>query len=251
MHPIIALWSHPRSMSTATERIMRERGDLRCFHEPFMYDYYIERQVRVMPHFEPQDGHPVSYEAVRDMLLTEAEAQPVFIKDMSFYVMPHILKDEAWQGRLVNCFLVRDPVASIPSYFKLDPEVTLDEIGLEAQAEHHKALVAAGEKAVVVRAEGIRGDAKGVLSALWAEIGLTPADHAFDWQGAQPEDWKQVEGWHSDVTRSKGIRPITAEEVQAQKAKFEAMSREHPAMRRYLTHHQPHYEYLCSQALGA
>lgn len=32
--PIIALWCHPRSMSTAMERVMRERGDCRCFHEP-------------------------------------------------------------------------------------------------------------------------------------------------------------------------------------------------------------------------
>ncbi|MEZ5772185.1 MAG: hypothetical protein R3D61_11380 [Defluviimonas denitrificans] len=45
-HPIIAMWSHPRSMSTAIERIMRERGDLDCLHEPFMYDYYVHRQVR-------------------------------------------------------------------------------------------------------------------------------------------------------------------------------------------------------------
>lgn len=52
MHPIIALWSHPRSMSTATERIMRERGDLRCFHEPFMYLYYVGDEIKEMPHFE-------------------------------------------------------------------------------------------------------------------------------------------------------------------------------------------------------
>ena len=45
-HPIIALWSHPRSMSTAFERIMRARGDLDCLHEPFMYDYYINRAPR-------------------------------------------------------------------------------------------------------------------------------------------------------------------------------------------------------------
>ncbi|MDH3659971.1 MAG: hypothetical protein OEU92_08075 [Alphaproteobacteria bacterium] len=43
MFPIIALWCHPRSMSTAIERIMRERGDCRCFHEPFLYDYYVAR----------------------------------------------------------------------------------------------------------------------------------------------------------------------------------------------------------------
>ena len=48
------LWSHPRSMSTATERIMRERGDLDCAHEPFMYDYYVHRKRRVMPHFDVQ-----------------------------------------------------------------------------------------------------------------------------------------------------------------------------------------------------
>ena len=41
MNAIVFLWSHPRSMSTATERIMRERGDFDCLHEPFMYHYYI------------------------------------------------------------------------------------------------------------------------------------------------------------------------------------------------------------------
>ncbi len=57
-HPIFVLWSHPRSMSTATERIMRERGDLDCAHEPFIYDYYVHRKIRVMPHFDVQEGHP-------------------------------------------------------------------------------------------------------------------------------------------------------------------------------------------------
>ena len=45
-HPVYAMWSHPRSMSTAIERIMRERGDLDCAHEPFMYDYLRVTQQR-------------------------------------------------------------------------------------------------------------------------------------------------------------------------------------------------------------
>ena len=40
MNPIIFLCAHPRSMSTAIERIMRERGDLDCLHEPFLHYYY-------------------------------------------------------------------------------------------------------------------------------------------------------------------------------------------------------------------
>ena len=80
MHKIYALWSHPRSMSTAIERVMRERGDLDCAHEPFMYDYYVHRKVRQMPFFETEKDHPVRYEDIRDMLLRRAETKPVFIK---------------------------------------------------------------------------------------------------------------------------------------------------------------------------
>ncbi|WP_283176701.1 hypothetical protein [Gemmobacter sp. 24YEA27] len=72
MNRIYALWSHPRSMSTAMERVMRERGDLDCAHEPFMYDYYVHRAIRQMPHFDVRPDHPVSYPAIRDHLLARA-----------------------------------------------------------------------------------------------------------------------------------------------------------------------------------
>ena len=108
---------------------MPERGDLDCAHEPFMYDYYVHRGIRVMPHFDIRPDHPVSYATIRDHLIARSERGPVFFKDMSYYVMPHILDDAIFAERLVNTFLIRDPVASITSYHKLDPEVTLDEIG--------------------------------------------------------------------------------------------------------------------------
>ena len=136
MHPIIALWSHPRSMSTATERLMRERGDLTCFHEPYMYYYYVERAVRVMPLFDVDPEKPKTYEAIRDMLLEAGEAGPVFFKDMSYYVLPRLLEDRAFAERLTHTFLIRDPVKAILSYYKLDPDLTLEEIGLEAIWTH-------------------------------------------------------------------------------------------------------------------
>ena len=39
-HPIHALWATPRSTSTAFEWMMRMRGDLACFHEPFGEAWY-------------------------------------------------------------------------------------------------------------------------------------------------------------------------------------------------------------------
>lgn len=249
MHPIIALWSHPRSMSTATERLMRERGDLDCLHEPFMYDYYVHRQRRVMPHFEAQDDHPTAYADIRDMLLARAEAGPVFFKDMSYYVMPHILEDRAFGDRLRNCFLIRNPVASVASYYKLDPEVTLEEIGLAAQWRHFEGLAARGDSPPVIRAEDVRADPEGVMAALWQRLGLPYRAEAFDWQRETPADWAQVEGWHADVSQSREIRPLTAEDLRAQEETFAALARKAPHLRDYVAHETPFYERLAAHAL--
>ncbi len=107
MHPIIALWSHPRSMSTATERLMRERGDLTCFHEPYMYYYYVERAVRVMPLFDVDPEKPKSYEAIRDMLLEAGEARPVWegATQHGSAMRPHPLPKQA---------IARPPSSAIP-----------------------------------------------------------------------------------------------------------------------------------------
>ena len=75
MHPIHALLSHPRSLSTAMERVMRERGDLECAPAPFMYDYHVHRRIREMAHFEVQDRHSTAHEDIRDMLLARAAAR--------------------------------------------------------------------------------------------------------------------------------------------------------------------------------
>ena len=249
MHKLIIMWSHPRSMSTAMERVMRERGDLDCGHEPFMYDYYAHRQVRQMPHFDIEEGRPLTYEDVRDSLLARAENGPVFVKDMAYYVMPRILQDEDFLARITHCFLIRDPAASIRSYFKLDPEVTSEEIGLEAQWQLFEALQARGLAAPVVRAEDIRADTRGVVSRLWQEIGLEFRAEAFDWQQDTPQEWGQVSGWHGDVSASGGIRALTPEEQAEQRRAFEALAGEHPHLAGYEAHHRVFYDRLSAQAL--
>lgn len=131
MHAIIALWRHPRSMSTAMERVMRERGDLHCFHEPFMYDYYIHRKVRPMPMFEPDAARPVNYDSIKQLLLNTANQKPIFFKDRSYYVVSQLDRDPNFSSRIKNIFLIRDPRLSIPSYLKLDNQLTLEEVGIE------------------------------------------------------------------------------------------------------------------------
>ena len=65
-------------MSTALERVMRERGDFDCLHEPFLHYYYLQRAGKQLAHFDTEQDHPTSYEDTRDMILERAEKAPVF-----------------------------------------------------------------------------------------------------------------------------------------------------------------------------
>lgn len=230
-------------MSTAFERIMRERGDCTVFHEPFLGYYYSRRTERTLPlHNTDRDLLPDTYEGVRDTLLEAGRSGPVFFKDMSYYVVPPILSDREFCERLVNVFLIRDPRRSIASYYKLDPQMTSPEIGLEAQWRHCDALAQMlGTDPLIVRAEDIQRDPRGTLAAVWHRAGLDFVEGAFEWQsGDVPQDWERVAGWHGDVLASTGISAAVydAEDV------FERAAAEAPHLRDFLTHHQLYYDKL-------
>ncbi|QYX56351.1 hypothetical protein K1T73_15030 [Roseovarius sp. SCSIO 43702] len=247
-HPVLALWAHPRSMSTATERIMRERGDLDCAHEPFMYDYYVGRRAGVTPHFDVDPEHPKHYEDIREMIETRAEAAPVFFKDMSYYVMPRLLGDEGFRDRLRHAFLVRMPEAAIASYYRLDKNFTSEEIGIEAQWRHYEGLRDAGHDPVVLRAEDIRNDPRAEMTRLWEGYGLGDAPQAFDWSEETPDDWEAIEKWHGTASATSGIRPMEEGYAERAREKFEAAAQEAPHLRDYLAHHRPFYERLAEVA---
>lgn len=249
-YPIIALWSHPRSMSTAFERMMRARGDLQCLHEPFMYDYYIHRSKRQMPHFNAMDDHPRDYESIRDMILAKGESGPVFFKDMAYYVMPHILSDAAFIRRLTHTFLVRHPMASLVSYAKLDPDFTSEELGIEAQAQLFEGIVAASaRRPVVVSSERLQSDVRNQMKAYWESIELHDNPDALTWKNETPGDWQQVANWHQEVISSSSIRPLAGDKSREVEVSFAKLVSEHDRFRDILAHHLPSYEALYLEAL--
>ncbi|MFT3988122.1 hypothetical protein [Aestuariivirga sp.] len=249
-HPIIALWSHPRSMSTAFERIMRARGDLTCLHEPFMYDYYINRAKKQMPHFDAMDDHPRSYDAIRDMIIRKAEQGPVFFKDMSYYVIPHMLEDDAFLRRVTHSFLIRDPRASITSYAKLDPDFTSEELGYEAQWRHIEGLAGKTERPpVIVLSERVQVDPQGEMHRYWQGVGLSDKPEALHWGDDVPKDWQQVASWHANASSSKTVQPLTPEKRKEIEAEFEKLAAAQPRFRQMFAQHVPFYEKLAR--LGA
>ncbi len=252
MNPIIILWAHPRSMSTAIERVMRERGDFDCLHEPFLHYYYLERNDKVLPYFENSENHPTGYAGIRDMILRRARHAPVFAKDMSYYVMPELLDDVEFCRRVRHCFLIRDPWRAIMSYYKLDNTLSLAEIGLEAQWRHFEGLRALGiEDCPVLEAESVQADSASAMGGFWRALGLDYRDQALAWKSeSTPRDWQYVHGWHRNVSDSSGIRTISKAENVAARAEFDDLCRVEPGLRQMLDHHLPFYQQLKSHSLS-
>ena len=251
MNPIIILWAHPRSMSTAIERIMRERGDFDCLHEPFLHYFYLKRSPRELPLFEHEPEHPASYQGTRDFILDKAEAKPVFAKDMSYYIIPELLEDVEFCRRVRHCFLIRNPMHAILSYFRLDDQVSLQEIGIEQQWQHFQGLQELGiEDGLVLEAEAVQRDPAAVMRLFWKALDLDFSASALDWEnGSPPDDWQYVSGWHQQVMASSGIRPLSDTDTRAKSGEFEQQCKLAPQLADYLQHHLPYYQKLRRHSL--
>ena len=185
---------------------MLERGDMATLHEPFLYLYYVHDGRRRLPHLDPDPRRPVSYEAIRSMILETAHARPVFVKDMCYYVHDRIRDDVDFIRRMTSTFLVRDPKRSIPSYFRLDPGVTLKEIGCEAQYRIFERVgEITGRTPIVIDAADLAEDPAGTLRAYCRALEVPFMPHALEWDEGLPAAWRDVSGWHADLAGSRGI----------------------------------------------
>ncbi|MGR3617331.1 MAG: sulfotransferase-like domain-containing protein [Paracoccaceae bacterium] len=240
---IHALWCHPRSVSTAFERIIRARGDLAVLHEPFMYHFYLAQKERLFPDFEPEAGHPQTYGEIREMILAKSNETPLFFKDMAYYVVKDLPDDDTFVQAMSHAFLIRDPAEAILSYQKKDPGFTQNEMGIEAQYRLYHALKECGLEPLVVTADQLRQAPEVTLKRYWDHVGLSFAPHAFSWDSAVPEGWESVAAWHDEVLSRGAIeRPDDGRDIPAELAALGTPYTD------YDQHHRPFYQMLCKVA---
>ncbi|MGI9389790.1 MAG: hypothetical protein ACR2O1_07015 [Boseongicola sp.] len=234
---IHALWCHPRSVSTAFERIMRARGDIEVLHEPFMYHHYLTQTERLFPDFTPEPGHPQTYSDIRQMIIDRSASSPIFFKDMAYYVLADLPADPDFAVRMSHAFLVRDPAESIVSYHGRDPDFTLAELGLEAQYKLYQALVDQGQDPLVMTADQLRNMPEATLGRYWRHVGLARAPDAFRWGNRVPDGWQSVVAWHKDVLEHGAIKkPDSTRNYDAEVVDLGA------PFTTYERHHRPYYE---------
>lgn len=232
---IVALWSAPRSMSTAFFRMMLERGDFQVVHEPFSY----------LAEFGSVDVHGVRVTSQTDLIarLRELSADgPVFFKDTTDERYPAVLADHDFLARdAVHAFLIRDPRETIASYHRINPGLRPSQIGFAHQEEIFDAVaVATQRRPLVLDGRWLAEHPEAGVARFCAEVGIPFIGSALHWEPGARTEWGPSAKWHTEVSRSSGFAARPADP-----AALEAVLQD-PYLSQVLAQQRPHHERLKS-----
>jgi hypothetical protein len=238
-HRIVALWSMPRSRSTAFFRMMTERGDFTVLHEPFSYlaefgsTEVAGRAVRTEPEL---------IGAIRDL----ARGAPLFFKDTTDERYPGLLADCAFLAeQATHTFLIRHPAETIPSYYALNPRVRQSQIGAEHLHEiYQQVWRLTGAPPLVVDAADLVSQPAGVVRAYCARLSIPYLPDALSWSAGARAEWQPSARWHADASASTGLGTNGTRRYGIDVAA-------HPVLGRYLDHQLPFYLALREHRLVA
>ncbi len=237
--PVIALWAHSRSASTAFGRMMIERADVAVLHEPFLALAQGEAVTLPAP-----GGGTVTAGSSRRLVERLAElgrVRPVFVKEVLDYRYDHVFghpREIAW---MTHTFLVRDPRQAISSHYAMKPAVTCPEIGYEWLWELFQLMWSAtGRRPLVIRSEDLLRDPAPAVSAYCEAVGLRFLPEALHWAPADRPEWRRHRAWHLDAIRSSGF-------TSSDNA-YPATVDNHPVLRSFYDYHYPFYQRIVQHA---
>lgn len=234
---LLILWSAPRSRSTAFFRMMAERGDFKPIHEPFSY-------LAEFGYVEIDGSRITSEPDLIETLRTQSRNDPIFVKDTTDERYPGVLADRRFLAEdAVHTFIIRHPRETIASYYALNSDVALHQIGFEAQYEIFTAVTnAAGKEPVVVSADDLVGRPEDVVQAYCTQVGIDFRPEALTWEPDDRSEWAPSNRWHTAAAASTGFGDVAEENEVDVEA--------HPVLSKYLSHQLPFYEELYARRLA-
>ena len=206
----IAMWSGPRTLSTATMRAWENRADTVVVDEP-LYAYYLAATGLDHPGRDAVlASQPTDWRTVVRSLTEEDLPDGTTIgyqKHMTHHVLPEI--DLGALETLTHAHLIRDPRRVLASYTKVREQPTLADLGVQQQVALHRRF-----GGPVVDSDDLLRDPEGVLRALCAALDV-PFDAAMlSWPpGPRPTDGVWAPHWYASVEASTGFGPYRGGDV--------------------------------------
>ncbi|HEX9355819.1 MAG TPA: hypothetical protein VF933_18605 [Streptosporangiaceae bacterium] len=200
----IAMWSGPRTVSTALMRAWENRPDTVVADEP-LYAFYLDRTGIAHPGREQViASQPTSWQTVIRQLTAEslpAGRTVSYAKHMTHHLLPEV--DREALAPLRHAFLIRDPRELLASYARVRDTPTLDDLGLWQQAEIFERF-----GGPVIDARDLLEQPEAVLRALCAALGVPFTAAMLSWPaGPRESDGVWAPHWYGSVWRSTGFGP--------------------------------------------
>jgi hypothetical protein len=200
----IAMWSGPRTISTALMRSWENRADTVVVDEP-LYAFYLTHSEVL---------HPARDEIVASMssdwreVLDELSFAPLpagqtvyYQKHMTHHLLPEVDRDALRPLR--HAFLIRDPRQLLASYARVRAEPVLADLGLPQQLEIFRLV-----GGPVIDAGDVLRQPRAMLEALCDALGVPFDPSMLSWPaGPRPTDGVWARHWYDGVWKSTGFGP--------------------------------------------
>jgi hypothetical protein len=234
---VVAMWAHPRSMSTAFERMMMERGDITVVHEPLV----TLTDFGEVPLPTPEGGTVVA-RSTYEVLSALKALSSVFFKDTLEYRYEYLFAHPEEIAAIQHTFIVREPARTIASHFAMKPEVACHEIGYEHQWDLFElAWRVTGQRPVVIQAERILASPAAAVAAYCEAVGLPNIPAALTWRPGHRTEWERTQRWHLDAANSSGFH--------VPEKQYEITVNNNETLRAYFAYHRRYYDRLVEHAL--
>lgn len=209
---ILVLWATPRTVSTAFERMMIERGDHLVLDEPWSRAYYFGPQRR--SHRFALTFAESTYPAVEAGVLDAGDSERVFVKDMAYHAVPAISDDAL--AAMTHTFLIREPSAALTSLAREWPDFTDGEAGYEAQGRlFDRVAEVTGRTPAVVDSDELRADPPGVVGDWCAQVGIEHRPSSLTWTPGMRPEWQLWRQWYANAAASTEFAPPDVAPVRA------------------------------------
>ncbi len=209
MHKILALWAVPRSTSTAFEWMMRQRGDMECYHEPYGEPWY-QGEEPLWPRYKEGEVRTpgLTMDSVHQMLKAQTQKGPAFSKDFPMYI-DHMWNDELFD-MFNHSFLIRDPAKTITSMYAKWPDFHEKEVGyVELKQLFDIVADRNGAPPALIDSDDMLEDPHGVIEKWANAVGIPHMPESLSWEpGARDEvSWWDGGSFHANLRNSDGLKP--------------------------------------------
>lgn len=200
----IAMWSGPRTVSTALMRAWENRPDTAVTDEP-LYAFYLDRTGLDHP---GRDAVIASQPTDWRVVLAGLAQGPLpggavigYAKHMTHHLLPEV--DRAALAPFRHAHLIRDPRELLASYARVRAEPTLDDLGLRQQAEIFETF-----GGPVVESRDLLAAPEDTLRALCQALGVPFDGRMLAWPaGPRDSDGVWAPWWYDGVRASTGFAP--------------------------------------------